>query len=51
MGNLSYQMPRGGDEKRGQMPRPQSTLMKFSVSVKVCLCNSVILIKARPNYS
>ena len=26
MGTLSCQIPRGGDKKRGQMPRPPSTL-------------------------
>ena len=29
-GLLSCQIPRGGDEKRGQMPRPPSTLQHFS---------------------
>ena len=28
-GLLSCQIPRGGDEKRGQMPRPPSTLQHF----------------------
>ena len=28
---LSCQIPRGGDEKRGQMPRPPSTLQHFSL--------------------
>ena len=31
-GLLSCQIPRGGDEKRGQMPRPPSTLQHFSLS-------------------
>ena len=30
-GLLSCQIPRGGDEKRGQMPRPPSTLQNFSL--------------------
>ena len=30
-GLLSWQIPRGGDEKRGQMPRPPSTLQHFSL--------------------
>ena len=30
-GLLSCQIPRDGDEKRGQMPRPQSTLQHFSL--------------------
>ena len=30
-GLLSCQIPRGGDEKRGQMPRPPSTLQHFSL--------------------
>ena len=30
-GLLSCQMPRGGDEKRGQMPHPPSTLQHFSL--------------------
>ena len=30
-GLLSCQGPRGGDEKRGQMPRPPSTLQHFSL--------------------
>ena len=30
-GLLSCQIPRGGDEKRGQMPRPPSTLQYFSL--------------------
>ena len=28
---LSCQFPRGGDKKRGQMPRPPSTLQHFSL--------------------
>ena len=51
-GLLSCQIPRGGDEKRGQMPRPPSTLQHFSliaqsrsamgffVSINVFLCDS-----------
>ena len=31
-GLLSCQIPRGGDEKRGQMPRPSSTLQHFSLT-------------------
>ena len=27
-------MPRGRDEKRGKMPRPQSTLQKFSLTAQ-----------------
>ena len=30
-GLLSCQIPRGGDEKRGQMPRPPSRLQHFSL--------------------
>ena len=30
-GLLSCQFPRGGDKKRGQMPRPPSTLQHFSL--------------------
>ena len=30
-GLLSRQIPRGGDEKRGQQPRPPSTLQHFSL--------------------
>ena len=30
-GLLNCQTPRGGDEKRGQMPRPPSTLQHFSL--------------------
>ena len=30
-GLLSCQIPRGGDEKRGQIPRPPSTLQHFSL--------------------
>ena len=58
---LSWQIPRGGDEKRGQMLRPPSTVQHFLliaqsnsailmcdffVSIDVFLCNSArILIK------
>ena len=31
---LSCQIPRGGDEKRGQIPRPPSTLQHFSLIAK-----------------
>ena len=31
---LSCQIPRGGDEKRGQMPRPRSTLQHFSLTTQ-----------------
>ena len=58
-GLLSCQIPRGADEKRGQMPRPPSTMQHFSViaqsssaisSILMCdffcsLCNSAILIR------
>ena len=37
---LSCQIPRGGDEKRGQMPRPPSTLQHFSL---IAQSNSAIL--------
>ena len=52
-GPLSCQISWGGDEKRGQIPRPPSTLQHFSliaqlssamgffVSINVFLCNSV----------
>ena len=39
-GLLSCQTPRGGDEKRGQMPRPPSTLQHFSLLAQ---SNSAIL--------
>ena len=39
-GLLSCQIPRGEDEKRGQMPRPPSTLQHFSLIVQ---SNSAIL--------
>ena len=51
-GPLSCQISWGGDEKRGQIPRPPSTLQHFSliaqsssamgffVSINVFLCNS-----------
>ena len=39
-GLLSCQIPRGGDEKRGQMPRPPSTLQHFSLIVQ---SNSAVL--------
>ena len=39
-GLLSCQIPRGGDEKRGQMPRPPSTLQHFSL---IALSNSAVL--------
>jgi len=32
--DTSCQMPRGGDEKRGQMPCPQSKLQQFSLIAK-----------------
>ena len=31
---LSCQIPRGEDEKRGQMPRPRSTLQHFSLTTQ-----------------
>ena len=34
-GLLSCQIPRGGDEKRGQMPRPPSTLQHFSLIARL----------------
>ena len=39
-GLLSCQISRGGDEKRGQMPRPPSTLQHFSL---IAQSNSAIL--------
>ena len=39
-GLLSCQIPRGGDEKRGQMPLPPSTLQHFSL---IARSNSAIL--------
>ena len=39
-GLLSCQIPRGGDEKRGQMPRPPSTLQHFSL---IARSNSAVL--------
>ena len=39
-GLLSCQIPRGGDEKRAQMPRPSSTLQHFSL---IAQSNSAIL--------
>ena len=53
-GLLSCQIPRGGDEKREQMPRPPSTLQHFSLiaqstsAILSILCNSAILIKTTP---
>ena len=38
--DLSCQIPRGGDEKRGQMPLPSSTLQHFSL---IAQSNSAIL--------
>ena len=58
-GLLSWQIPRGGDKKRGQMPRPPSTVQHFLlsaqsnsailmcdffVSIHVFLCNSARII-------
>ena len=40
VGTLSCQIPRGGDEKRGQMLRPPSTLQHFSL---IALSNSAVL--------
>ena len=40
VGTLELSNPRGGDEKRGQMPRPPSTLQHFSL---IALSNSAIL--------
>ena len=42
-GLLSCQIPRGGDEKRGQMPRPPSTLQHFSRSPYIAQSSSAIL--------
>ena len=39
-GLLRCQIPRGGNEKRGQMPRPPSTLQQFSLIVQ---SNSAVL--------
>ena len=39
-GLLICQMPRGGDENRGQMPRPPSTLQHFSL---IAQSNSAVL--------
>ena len=39
-GLLSWQIPRGGEEKRGQMPRPPSTVQHFSL---IAQSNSAIL--------
>ena len=41
-GLLGCQIPRGGDEKRGQMPCPPSTLQHFSL---IAQWNSAILIR------
>ena len=40
LGLLSCQIPLGGDEKRGQMPRPPSKLQHFSL---IAQSNSAIL--------
>ena len=40
-GLLSCQVPRGGDERGGQMPRPPSTLQIFSL---IAQSNSVLSI-------
>ena len=40
-GLLSWQIPRGGDEKTGQMPRPPSTVQHFLL---IAQSNSAILI-------
>ena len=39
-GLLSFQIPRGRDEKKGQMPRPPSTLQHFSL---IAQSNSAVL--------
>ena len=39
-GLLSWQIPRGGEEKRGQMPRPPSTVQHFLL---IAQSNSAIL--------
>ena len=35
LGHLSCQMPHSGDQKRGQMPRPQSSLQQFSLIIQL----------------
>ena len=44
-GLLSCQIPRGEDEKRGQMPRPTSTLQQFFIdrTVKYCAILSILM--------
>ena len=42
-GLLSCQIPRGADEKRGQMPRPPSTMQHFSVIARSSSAISSIL--------
>ena len=38
---LSYPIPRGGDERRGQMPRPPSTLQHFPLIVQSSTCSAL----------
>ena len=42
---LRCQIPRVGDEKRGQMPRPPSTLQHFSSTAHLFYFNSLSLLK------
>ena len=49
---LSCQIPRGGDEKRGQMPRPPSTLQHFSLIAQsssailsILMCDVFVLLR------
>ena len=51
-GLLSCQIPRGGDEKRGQMPRPPSTLQHFSLIAQsssailsILMCDVFVLLR------
>ena len=46
-GLLSCQIPRGGDKKRGQMPRHSSTLQHFSLITQSNSANLSILINLR----
>ena len=49
---LSCQIPRGGDEKREQMPRPPSTLQHFlliaqssSTILSILMCDVFVLLR------
>ena len=48
-GLLSCQIPRGRDEKRGQIPRPPSTLQHFSLIIQsrstILMCDFFVSIK------